>query len=207
MEEVDGLVSSVHTVTINADGTVETDLENIDDLIALVDRTASVSVYADTSSAQSKLNTLKNKLDSIKSKTVTVTTNTKSTGNDDLAKNAKGTDSFRGGLSLINEEGPELVAANGKASFYGGGLPTIAAIPRGAQIFTAEETAALLNGRKSLPAYAEGTQDYASFFGNLAKGSTGIIGGLMTALVTIPEKKKEEEEKKDSNNGSSGGGS
>lgn len=165
ISDLDGLVKSQYTVQVDMDGNIITDLENVADLQAFLERTVSFSVLCNSSDAAKRLDSLKAKLDKLKSKTITITTATKTKGNNNetISKNAKGTDSFRGGLSLINEEGPELVAANGSASFYGGGYPTIAPIPRGAKIFTAEETAALLGGRVSLPAYAEGTNAYLNF--------------------------------------------
>ena len=57
---------------------------------------------------------------------------------------ASGTRSARGGLSLVNEEGAELIYANGKAWIAGGGDPTITNLPAGAGVFTAKETREIL---------------------------------------------------------------
>lgn len=72
----DGLVKETNVITIDADGNAETNLENIDDLEQVVDRMLNISVYANTSESQSRLNKLKSTLDGIKSKTVTVTAKT-----------------------------------------------------------------------------------------------------------------------------------
>ena len=200
-------MESQHVITIDANGNAMTDLTSIEEVTELLERTVNLSVYVNTADSQSRLNKLKNTLAEIKSKTVTVTTRTVGGGGNqsNYEKNAKGTDSFRGGMSLINEEGPELIAANGEASIYGGGMPTIAKIPRGAKIFTAEETAKILGSRLSMPAYAEGTNtigDVASLF----EAVVGGVGhGVVEAKLDPPkeEKKEEEEEKKSSGGGGS----
>lgn len=58
--------------------------------------------------------------------------------------NASGTKSARGGLSLVNEEGAEIIYANGKAWIAGGGDPTITNLPAGAGVFNAKETRDIL---------------------------------------------------------------
>ena len=57
---------------------------------------------------------------------------------------ASGTKSARGGLSLVNEEGAEIIYANGKAWIAGGGDPTITNLPVGAGVFNAKETREIL---------------------------------------------------------------
>lgn len=78
---LDGLVESQNVITVDADGNAETNITNITELLDLIDKTFSLSVNANTSDAQSRLNRIRNTLDEIKSKTVTVTTKYESTGN------------------------------------------------------------------------------------------------------------------------------
>lgn len=112
------------TLTIDAEGNAYTELESIEELQELIERTISFSVNANVSDSQSKLNRLKTTLEGIKNKTITVTTNTKSPSGGvleglkdllNLPKAANGVSNFKGGYALINEEGPELVAGNGLA--------------------------------------------------------------------------------------------
>ena len=116
-----------------------------------------------------------------------------------------------------------MVAGNGLAQIYAHGFPTIAKIPRGARIYNARETAQLLGGTMSLPAYASGTNN-SNVNSDFAKGmqaalnflSTGsttsmsdITGGNVgptDAHLTIPKNTKKEEEKKEEEKKSSGGG-
>lgn len=183
----DGLVKETNVITIDADGNAVTNLESIDDLEQVVDRMLNISVYANTSESQSRLNKLKSTLDGIKSKTVTVTAKTQSISSDkdtkDFDKNANGTDHFDGGYSLINEEGPELVATDGMAYIYANGFPTVAKIPGGAKIYTAEETAAMLGGKMGFPAYADGKSGTGISDGGLGSFISGLIGTLGDAVA------------------------
>ena len=192
------------TLTIDAEGNAYTELESIEELQEFIERTISFSVNANVSDSQSKLNKLKTTLENIKSKTITVSTNTpkdKSSfaatfaGLLGLPKAANGALNFKGGYALINEEGPEIVAANGTASIYANGFPTVAKIPGGATIYTAEETASMLGGKTSIPAYADGAKGSITDF-------IAAVGGTFADYVakekgTLPkDKKKDEEEEK-----------
>lgn len=71
---------------------------------------------------------------------------------------AEGTDYAPGGLSLVGEEGPELIRYKNKWALAGFGLLDL---PRGAQVFTHEETNRILKAISSLkriPAFAEGAR-------------------------------------------------
>lgn len=63
-----------------------------------------------------------------------------------VKKSANGQRNFEGGLSLINEEAPELIVENGTARIAGNGMPTLTYLQRGADVYTAEETRAILGG-------------------------------------------------------------
>ena len=63
-----------------------------------------------------------------------------------VTKSADGQRNFQGGLSLINEEAPELIVENGTARIAGNGMPTLTYLQRGADVYTAEETRAILGG-------------------------------------------------------------
>lgn len=59
---------------------------------------------------------------------------------------AEGTKNSPGGMTLVNELGPELISENGHAYIANGGLPGIVNLSRGAIVLTADETKnALLN--------------------------------------------------------------
>lgn len=240
MTGVDQISDEVHTVTIDADGNAVTDLQTIEELQELIDRTVRFTVNANTSDSQNRLRRLKDMIDGLKSKTITVTTETKtkttgasvsgthagsggsgttsglggSSSHGTMYINAKGTSNFPGGYSLINENGPEIVAANGLARIYANGFPTIAKIPRGAQIFNAEDTAAILGSSMSLPSYADGTVSIMDWIGSGVSSFTSALSGGIDAFIgaikesiAVPPKKEEEEKKEEKSSGGSGGGS
>ena len=74
---------------------------------------------------------------------------------------ASGTSSAPGGPALVNENGPEMISANGLAWIAGGGRPTVTMLPRGATVLTAQETRRATGGRNlsGIPAYAGGTSN------------------------------------------------
>ena len=57
---------------------------------------------------------------------------------------ASGTDSAKGGVALVNEEGAEIIQEGDKARIAAGGLPTLTYIKSGAKVWTAKETEAIL---------------------------------------------------------------
>lgn len=63
-----------------------------------------------------------------------------------IPKFAQGTEDAPGGLAIINEEGPELIVHKGKGYIAGSDGPTMAYIPKHAQIKTADETERILTG-------------------------------------------------------------
>lgn len=71
---LDGIVESQNVITIDSDGNALSNLTTIEELQEFIDRTIRFSVNANTSDSQSRLNKLRNTLDEIKNKTVTVTT-------------------------------------------------------------------------------------------------------------------------------------
>jgi TP901 family phage tail tape measure protein len=68
---------------------------------------------------------------------------------------ASGTKSSAGGLSLVNEEGAELIYADGRAWIAGGGKPTITNLPVGAGVFNAKETREIFS-RSGINSFAGG---------------------------------------------------
>lgn len=71
------------------------------------------------------------------------------------ASNADGTDFHPGGLSWLGEEGDELVRIGDKWSIASFGLYDLA---RGAQVFTHDESKAILNALNNIPGYATGAR-------------------------------------------------
>ena len=75
-------------------------------------------------------------------------------------KSANGQRNFRGGLSLVNEEAPELIVEGGYARIAGNGSPTLTYLAQGADVYTAQETKAILGGSYPAELY-DGINAYA----------------------------------------------
>ena len=72
---------------------------------------------------------------------------------------AGGTKSAPGGLTLVNELGPELISDNGRAYIANGGKPAIVNLGKGAIVLTAEETRQAIGNAKifnGIDAFASG---------------------------------------------------
>lgn len=120
------------------------------------------------------VSSLKSDWDSIKTKTVTLTTVTKT------QEAAVGTKDSPGGATLVNELGPEIIAANGKAWIAGGGEPTITDVPKHAVVLTAQQTEQALNGNSAALALLNGAIE-SRWAGTIPagkwSGSTSKTGG------------------------------
>lgn len=71
---------------------------------------------------------------------------------------ASGTKNAPGGPALVNENGPEMISANGLAWIAGGGKPTVTMLPKGATVLTAAQTRNALHGKSynGISAYKDG---------------------------------------------------
>ena len=161
LDENGNRVEKKYTTTIDADGNAITTMESAEALAASLERVYHMTLASNADATATKIDNVRQKLNKLNGKTITVKIKTEQSGNiPDVPENAKGTDYFAGGPSMLNEEGAELVVSGGRATIYGKGKPTIAAVPKGARIYTAEETARILHGVSgmSFPAYAKGNQ-------------------------------------------------
>lgn len=152
-------VPGMKSVTVTEEGAVEATME-VQALEEAIDSVEGkdVSVVAYTA-GEGRLEYLKNLIDTITSKTVTInipTTGGGSSGGsgggrpgeDNYSPVAEGTKNARGGKALVNELGPELISDNGRAYIANGGKPAIVELGRGAIVLTAEETRNAFNSGK-----------------------------------------------------------
>ena len=161
LDENNNRVERRYVTTIDAEGNAVSTLENAEELATSLERVYRMTLASNADATAEKIQNVSQKLNKLNGKTITVKIKTEQSGNiPDVPENAKGTDYFAGGPSMLNEEGAELVVSGGRATIYGKGKPTIAAVPKGARIYTAEETARILHGVSgmSFPAYAKGNQ-------------------------------------------------
>ncbi|MBD8589201.1 phage tail tape measure protein [Peribacillus simplex] len=104
-----------------------------------------------------------------------------------IAQNAKGTfqGPFKGGLSFVGEEGPELGYLPGKGLGLVGTTGTeLMNLPRGSAILPHNKTKAVLSSynfpTNSIPGFAKGTGDDDSFMDFIINGSNKVLDGIGT---------------------------
>ena len=101
---------------------------------------------------------------------------------------AKGTKNAKGGLSLVGEEGAELVIEpGGKAYLVGVNGPEFVNLKAGSEVMPAKDTKAVLKRSKTKP--TDGSKKVDSF----AEGTTGdntISSGSSKAISSIPKSNK-----------------
>lgn len=149
----------------------ESEIDTLKDDLETISQGATANIGVDLGNSSSQIASLKSQLNALTGKyTVSIGIHKGGSGDDDSGATAEpqatGTESFGGGLALINDGKPvngsaaELVVANGEARIYNGGLPTIQDLPKGARIFNAEETQQILKGTNAgstFPAFAGGS--------------------------------------------------
>lgn len=86
---------------------------------------------------------------------------------------AKGTRSARGGLTLVNEEGPEIIQENGKQRIANNGLPTLTNIKKGAVVYNAKDTAKMTMRKAGISGSATVSSSYLNtLFNNYGLSSS-----------------------------------
>lgn len=89
-------------------------------------------------------------------------------------KSAKGTRSARGGLTLVNEEGPEIIQENGKQRIANNGMPTLTNIKKGAVVYNAKDTAKMTMRKAGISGSATVSSSYLNtLFNNYGLSYSG----------------------------------
>lgn len=89
-------------------------------------------------------------------------------------KSAKGTRSARGGLTLVNEEGPEIIQENGKQRIANNGMPTLTNIKKGAVVYNAKDTAKMTMRKAGITGSATVSSSYLNtLFNNYGLSYSG----------------------------------
>nr|DAR23205.1 MAG TPA: minor tail protein [Bacteriophage sp.] len=149
-EEIDGLVSALKSIdgitfasTTDQLQDVASEAEQTAEAVEDIPDEATVTTFADTSAAMDALDALESHLNSLvgKSWNISVSASTR------IARRASGGKSG-GGLTLVNEEGPEIIQEGDTARIAGGGEPTVTVLEPGATVYTAPQTRRMLNGQK-----------------------------------------------------------
>lgn len=135
---------------------------------------------------------------------VNANTNTSSSGSSTVVKPsqsnridqvaAEGTKNAKGGATLVNEVGPELISYNGRAYIANGGKPAIVSLGKGAVVLTAEETRNAIGYAKTQRLSLNGQISAAASGIPRSSGSTGLSGGYNAYVDKSSGEDKSEEE-------------
>ena len=184
-QEIDGLVATLQSVeglTFNA---TEEALQDVAEAAEDIPEKTTVDVAANTANAASQLDELWTRLQSLTAKpwTVEVQAQTstiygilKGAG---IGRKASGGKSSGGGLTLVNEQGPEIIQEGSTARIAGGGEPTVTMLAPGAMVYTAPQTRRMLHGQRPaglFRAAAMGYYDPTGELGNPDKGKFYVPG-------------------------------
>lgn len=103
-----------------------------------------------------------------------------------LFGHAEGTSHAKEGMSLVNEEGPELIQSGNEAYIAGGGYPTVTHLNEGDRVYTAEETKDILGGKflkGSIQAHKMGARGITDTGTGNNKKTKGL--GITSAITTV----------------------
>lgn len=146
----------------------ERKFKTLDDMAATWNKTiVSARAYMETAAAISAIYNLKNTYETIRTfiarNPIRIVTESQSK----TTKSAEGQRNFRGGLSLINEKGAELIVEGDSARIAGEGQPTLTYLQQGADVYTASETKAIL-----------GNTDYSYLYDGIGAYAGGRADGI-----------------------------
>ena len=167
-----------HTATLTADDGASYTINFVTGEISTIPQEHDTNITA-TDNTGPGVQSAKDNLDSVKDKTVTLTVQTVTVGgvgsDSPAAKfantggwknNAKGTQNFSGGLAMVNDQtgiadNRELIIDRGRA-FIPQGRNVILPLSKGAKVYTAAQTKAIMSGL-GIPHYAEGKNNSDAF--------------------------------------------
>ena len=153
LEEVIQAVSEVNETpaTAEVEGETEDAQSQVQAVQEQLDNIVGGSPYTGVleadDNATSVIDGVQSAMSALDGTTATVTINAVQNGSTSVstAASAAGTTNAAGGLTLVNEEGPEIIAEGNQARIANGGLPTLTYIQKGATVFNADDTRQILN--------------------------------------------------------------
>lgn len=162
-EEIDGLVSALKSIDGISFGTTEESIQAVAQAAEDIPAESTIDITADTAGAMSALGALEGRLNALtgKSWNISVSASTR------IQRRASG--GRGGGLTLVNEEGPEIIQEGPTARIAGGGEPTVTMLEPGAMVYTAPQTRKMLRGKRPSGVFRAAARGY---------DSTGMDGAL-----------------------------
>lgn len=171
-EEIDGLVSTLQSIDGITFEATESALDEVSESVDSLPEDVNIKLMADAVPALGAIQEVESTLSGLTGKNWTVRIGANIAGFN-IGHKASGGKSSGGGLTLVNEQGPEIIQEGSTARIAGGGEPTVTMLAPGAMVYTAPQTRRMLHGQRPdglFRAAAKGYYDPTGELGNPDKG-------------------------------------
>lgn len=177
-EEIDGLVSTLQSIDGITFEATESALDEVSESVDSLPEDVNIELMADAVPALGAIQEVESTLSGLTGKNWTVRIGANIAGFN-IGHKASGGKSSGGGLTLVNEQGPEIIQEGSTARIAGGGEPTVTMLAPGAMVYTAPQTRRMLHGQRPdglFWAAARGYYDPTGELGNPDKGKFYVPG-------------------------------
>lgn len=177
-EEIDGLVSTLQSIDGITFEATESALDEVSESVDSLPEDVNIELMADAVPALGAIQEVESTLSGLTGKNWTVRIGANIAGFN-IGHKASGGKSSGGGLTLVNEQGPEIIQEGSTARIAGGGEPTVTMLAPGAMVYTAPQTRRMLHGQRPdglFRAAAKGYYDPTGELGNPDKGKFYVPG-------------------------------
>lgn len=177
-EEIDGLVSTLQSIDGITFEATESALDEVSESVDSLPEDVNIKLMADAVPALGAIQEVESTLSGLTGKNWTVRIGANIAGFN-IGHKASGGKSSGGGLTLVNEQGPEIIQEGSTARIAGGGEPTVTMLAPGAMVYTAPQTRRMLHGQRPdglFRAAARGYYDPTGEIGNPDKGKFYVPG-------------------------------
>lgn len=177
-EEIDGLVSTLQSIDGITFEATESALDEVSESVDSLPEDVNIKLMADAVPALGAIQEVESTLSGLTGKNWTVRIGANIAGFN-IGHKASGGKSSGGGLTLVNEQGPEIIQEGSTARIAGGGEPTVTMLAPGAMVYTAPQTRRMLHGQRPdglFRAAARGYYDPTGELGNPDKGKFYVPG-------------------------------
>ena len=177
-QEIDGLVATLQSIDGITFEATESALDEVSESVDSLPEDVNIKLMADAVPALGAIQEVESTLSGLTGKNWTVRIGANIAGFN-IGHKASGGKSSGGGLTLVNEQGPEIIQEGSTARIAGGGEPTVTMLAPGAMVYTAPQTRRMLHGQRPdglFRAAARGYYDPAGELGNPDKGKFYVPG-------------------------------
>lgn len=177
-EEIEGLVSTLQSIDGITFEATESALDEVSESVDSLPEDVNIKLMADAVPALGAIQEVESTLSGLTGKNWTVRIGANIAGFN-IGHKASGGKSSGGGLTLVNEQGPEIIQEGSTARIAGGGEPTVTMLAPGAMVYTAPQTRRMLHGQRPdglFRAAAKGYYDPTGELGNPDKGKFYVPG-------------------------------